>query len=60
LFKGESSDGAFGAAFDEVIVNVCGVDVPPPGVGFVTVTVEVPTAAMLDVEIVAVSDDPET
>ena len=38
-----------------VIVNVCVFEVPPPGVGFVTVTVAVPVALTSAAKIVAVS-----
>ena len=40
---------------EELIVNVCADDVPPPGDGFVTVTLAVPAEAMYVVLIVAVS-----
>src|SRR5882762_6702640 len=44
-----------GLGFGAVIVNVCGLDVPPPGVGVNTVTEAVPAVAMSAVVICAVS-----
>src|SRR5438445_507818 len=44
-----------GLGFGAVIVNVCGVDVPPPGAGVNTVTEAVPAVAMSAVVICAVS-----
>ena len=41
------------------IVKVELAEVPPPGVGFVTLTVDVPAATRFAVGIVAVSDDAE-
>jgi hypothetical protein len=38
-----------------LIVNVCGFEAPPPGVGFTTVTEAVPTAATLAAGTIAVS-----
>ena len=42
-----------GLAFGVVIVNVCALEVPPPGVGLNTVTDAVPTVAMSFAEIAA-------
>src|SRR5438552_1720837 len=44
-----------GLGFGAVIVNVCGLDVPPPGAGVNTVTEAVPAVAMSAVVICAVS-----
>src|SRR2546430_3172566 len=44
-----------GLGFGAVIVNVCGLDVPPPGVGVNTVTEALPAVAMSAVVICAVS-----
>ena len=50
-----------GAGFTvAVTANVCALEVPPPGVGFTTVTLEVPTAATSAARIVAVSVELET
>jgi hypothetical protein len=43
-----------------VTVNVCAFDVPPPGVGFTTVTLEVPTVVTSAAVIIAVSVELET
>src|SRR5882672_4353831 len=44
-----------GLGFGAVIVNVCGLDVPPPGAGVKTVTEAVPAVAMSAAVICAVS-----
>src|SRR5439155_16785473 len=44
-----------GLGFGAVIVNVCGLEVPPPGAGVNTVTEAVPAVAMSAVVICAVS-----
>ncbi len=41
--------------FAGLIVKVCGLDVPPPGAGFTTVTLAVPAVAMSAAAMAAVS-----
>jgi hypothetical protein len=49
------SEVSVGLGFGAVIVNVCGLDVPPPGEGVNTVTEAVPAVAMSAAPICAVS-----
>jgi hypothetical protein len=43
-----------------LIVRVCALEVPPPGVGLTTVMDEVPTVAMSEARIITVSDEDDT